>query len=971
MTSPATLATVVTFGILGAFFATAFHAGSRVADVALGDTPTSDVLALAFAAIGAAIGTWVAAPRSLSSRLLAGAAIAVTALALVTRVDAGSWTHTLGAAALVALGWLTTRLAASVAAEFPEGAGARTAAAACVAGAGLAASLLALPAAGALAPARIGLAWCVAAAGVWLPRAARATPRATSNGDAAWARGAVAGFAVAIVVAASRRSFVDVFGNDLPGVSPSDVALGLGVTVGALVAALTARGRRPTARTDAVAACLLGFALLASLNSMDELPDRFAARVASAGEPAVVWRGAAAVVIPRVLPLGLLLGWIVATLLARIPATRDERPRWIEPFLVAGGAGAIAGTLAVDTLVPEWGRVRAVGTAATGVAILAGLATLRARGAHVIDRAIPWLGAVAIAATATLVPAGDPVQRIVDRGLTSPLLGPAGAQQFWLDIDLEDTTETVSILQRGHSRRLFVNGRFEESNENRPKSPGMLAYLPLVTQPDPRRVLLIGIGTGTALESALAFQYAEVHSIVPSAARFDAAARFGPVSANAVAHARHVGHVGDPAAFLRGAEPFDAILAQPSGVWTDESARIASREFLELARSRLTPNGSICFLLSDSSLTKTGFQILLATFADVFPQVEVWGAQGGDVLVLASSSRDPHDPERLLRAYQDPIVRIGFDRSWIATPPVLLSHFLVDDATVRRIAGTAIHTERSGRLAWEEAGRRVREVPIDPVPGLVAIRDDVLARFGNPSEEEVVESVREAIRARDLEREGIERELAADDYGAINAYEEALDLLPPDGSTRRALATLRSRMGAEFVTRLSEQASYQNLREAVVVDSTYAQGFANLGTYLFTTKTWDYAEAVIRKAISIAPNDDLYELLLGRTLKQRGQPANALPHYERAMKLNPRNVETALGYVDTKLTLELPSPDLQYGIDVLEGYLEFEPHNEVLRMRIGRLRDYLVNGLPARVPDDNLASGAADSVPPAEPSETP
>jgi hypothetical protein len=356
----------------------------------------------------------------------------------------------------------------------------------------------------------------------------------------------------------------------------------------------------------------------------------------------------------------------------------------------------------------------------------------------------------------------------------------------------------------------------------------------------------------------------------------------------------------------------------------------------------------------DASLTKEGFQILLATFCDVFPQVELWSGQSGDVLILASPSRGPHDLANLRAAYDDPILQLGFDRAWVASPAVLLSHFLIDDASVRRIAATRIHREGDDSLRWQECARRMRLAAVNPVPGLVEIRGDVLAAFAGPADESFANEVQDAIRARDLESDGIDRELAKDDYGAVDAYDTALELSPSDGSVRRALATLRSRMGVQFMTRMSEQGAYQNLRESVAVDSTYAQGFANLGTLLFTAESWDYAVAVIQKAISLAPNDDLYELLLGRTFKRQGMLEESLPHYERSMALNPRNVDAALGFVDAKLALQRPTPDLQLGLDVLERYVAIEPNNETLRNRIGRLRDYQAGGLPSSAPDDAL-----------------
>ena len=90
--------------------------------------------------------------------------------------------------------------------------------------------------------------------------------------------------------------------------------------------------------------------------------------------------------------------------------------------------------------------------------------------------------------------------------------------------------------------------------------------------------------------------------------------------------------------------------------------------------------------------------------------------------------------------------------------------------------------------------------------------------------------------------------------------------------------------------------------------------------------------------IELAPDDDLFSLQLGRIYKARGFLDEALPWYERAMRINPQNVEAAIGYVDAKLAMQ-SEPDLQEGLDILLGYQEIDPTHEDLQYRIGRLRD--------------------------------
>jgi tetratricopeptide (TPR) repeat protein len=259
----------------------------------------------------------------------------------------------------------------------------------------------------------------------------------------------------------------------------------------------------------------------------------------------------------------------------------------------------------------------------------------------------------------------------------------------------------------------------------------------------------------------------------------------------------------------------------------------------------------------------------------------------------------------------------------------------------------------------EEAARRLTEGTVDPVPGLAAIRGDVLAVLTNVPEAGFEAAVRMATRARDLEREALDRELQGADLDAVAVYENALELNPNDGSIRRSLATLRSRMGIEYSNRQQFTAAHANLREAVETDTTFAQGFANLGTLLAMNEEFEYALSVSHEASDLEPDNDLFQLQIGRIWKQRGYLDRAIPYYEKAMALNPQSVEAAIGYIDTKLAMESDAPDLKAGLEFLRGYLKIDPDHTDLKFRILRLENAIAGRLTRPEDGDAIAGSAA------------
>jgi tetratricopeptide (TPR) repeat protein len=228
---------------------------------------------------------------------------------------------------------------------------------------------------------------------------------------------------------------------------------------------------------------------------------------------------------------------------------------------------------------------------------------------------------------------------------------------------------------------------------------------------------------------------------------------------------------------------------------------------------------------------------------------------------------------------------------------------------------------------------------------------------GSPGEEFDF-AVRRGREARRLEREGLDLELGQKDYEAIDKYSQALELNPRDGSVRRSLASLRTRLGIQYAGNRSFIAAHQNFRAAVDVDTTFAHAFANLGSFLLFSETGptEYALSATHEALVLQPDDDLSWAQMGYVLRKQGKYAEAIPYFERALSLNPQNVEAGIGYVDSIAEAE-ENPDYAALVSYLESLLELEPENAEIMIRIGKYRGAVPQG--AAVAKDVADSAAA------------
>ncbi len=785
----------------------------------------------------------------------------------------------------------------------------------------------------------------------WRPRAETASvdeaPPAESAVAAAWFSGFGALTAVAGLTFLSGRVMLATVGNDLPSLSVGELVihatLALGMTVGIVLGRVAGPGRAVGGTLIAVA--LSGSASIFLLGRYDMMPAAFHLIVAEAGTWDELVRGALSLAVPRVLPLGVLLGMALGLLARSVPHSRGSAIAWLERTGIGVLSGVALGVILPRLVLPAAGIPNTLAVLAVIAVIPATIAVVRSRLPGLVRLLLAITGPGLVAAAATRAPEVDRLALLVDRDLRSSTSSILGVQRSWLSFDRDDAKAGVAVMRRGHLRRAFVNGRFELAKQTTEKSHGILAHLPLALHASPRRTLVMGTGTGWAVASALAHPVDVLDVFETSTARLDAARAFGPGAQAALSNERTHVHVGDPEDLLARARPYDVIINHLSGRWTELSSRTSTHEFLSLVADRLSEDGLYTQWLPQNALTKEGFQILLATYAAVFPRVEIWAGLGGDVVLLGCRSTDRHDFGNVLAAYRRPVVARATEAAWIATPETLLSQYLLDDAGVRRIAGAFTPHRRSHpRLEREEIVRRLGSSGVDPVPGLAAIRADVVAGFANTPGPGFAEAIARATRVRDLERSALNLESEEKDFEAVAAYREAIELNPQDRAVRRALATLRTRMGIHFADLQEFTAAHSYLREACEVDTTYAPSFANLGRLLSQNEDYDYAISVLSRACMLAPDNDLFHLDLARVWKRRGYYDKSMPWYEKARKLNPLNVEAGTGWIDAKLAMAGDNADMQEGIDFLRTLLDIEPNNEIVQNRIGRLEEAIARG---------------------------
>jgi hypothetical protein len=130
-----------------------------------------------------------------------------------------------------------------------------------------------------------------------------------------------------------------------------------------------------------------------------------------------------------------------------------------------------------------------------------------------------------------------------------------------------------------------------------------------------------------------------------------------------------------------------------------------SVEFLEAARSRLAPGGVYGQWFHLYELDVESVELVLRTFAAVFPRVSVWYTLVSDILLLGFDQPERAlDVRRLEQRFRRPDFAAGFARVGIESFPALLAHELLPQGTVQAMGLEGpLHTLRNPILSHHAA----------------------------------------------------------------------------------------------------------------------------------------------------------------------------------------------------------------------------------------------------------------------------
>lgn len=370
----------------------------------------------------------------------------------------------------------------------------------------------------------------------------------------------------------------------------------------------------------------------------------------------------------------------------RLCAQAGHEGRNVGSVVALNTLGGIAGTtLTGFALIPSFGLVRTLALLAIAAGVVGWIAVFG--GASLRKRA--RMGTLGLVACSVLLAVVISPQRMAE--LLSQARG--GALSYYE----ESRGGTVAVLQQGRAgnsfHRLYIQG-VSNSGDTLPSLRYMRlqALLPLLIHRDePTSALVIGFGTGItagALSQYPGLQQRVVAELLPSVVR--AAGQFqGNYGAGTTDKGLDIRLRDGRRELLASGQTYDLITLEPPPPSASGVVNLYSRDFYQLAGSRLNKNGLVAQWWPLATQNNEDSQAMVRAFLDVYPYATLWTTELHEMMLVGSFQPIELDANDIARRFAQPGVAAALGEVGVSSPAAVLATWVGDRAMLERYAGGA------------------------------------------------------------------------------------------------------------------------------------------------------------------------------------------------------------------------------------------------------------------------------------------
>lgn len=393
-----------------------------------------------------------------------------------------------------------------------------------------------------------------------------------------------------------------------------------------------------------------------------------------------------------------LIGSVLPVLIRADGGDQDEAGlgRRVARLLTWNTLGAVAGTLLTGFCLMPWVGLRgSFGVLAGALGVVAlGLAWQRAQ----LRMALLAGGTVSLVVL-LFVAGGDGWRHVMSSGAfrakeTEVSFNVMEQRKKHIRILFyEDAPDATVSIEQGDGIGapddigLRINGKTDASSRSDLSTQLLLGHLPLLARPDAQDVFILGLGSGVTGGAVMKhpirrLTVAENCEPVIRAARF-----FEPWNGGVLTDPRAHIVLEDARTVLKlDPQMYDVIITQPSNPWMAGVGSVFSREYYELAATRLRPGGTMVQWFHLYDMHDGIVEMVMRTFGRVFPHLEIWDTGAGDIVLVGGKEAWPGLPADYATGFRRERVRQDLAKVGVHTVEALFARQLASQQTAFAIA---------------------------------------------------------------------------------------------------------------------------------------------------------------------------------------------------------------------------------------------------------------------------------------------
>ncbi len=443
----------------------------------------------------------------------------------------------------------------------------------------------------------------------------------------------------------------------------------------------------------------------------------------------------------------------------------------------------------------------------------------------------------------------------------------------------------------------------------------LMAHMPLLAHPDPKRALLICYGVGMTASAIAAHDSIEAIDVVELNENvIETAPEFALQTGSVHLDPRVRFIIDDGRNFLAmTGDRYDLVTSEPPPPMQAGTYRLYTREYYLQVLDRLKPNGMMTQWLPSYQMPVEAAELIIRTFIDVFDHALIF--TGSDREFILMGSPDPIDLRTLERRFHDqPTVNADLRRLGIQSPLGMIARIIHGDAALRRrfAVGPVIgdmHNELEFLFRDPEQPEVLTYAPLEVLRDIDADRlacgdqlRSVITHFGRLRYHVPTFPVALLLTAHQTGEGTVQ--LADIDWEQVTVHLERFAKLRGDGKVEQAERALRDALAIaggqpRVLLRLATlqlrsgklAAAEQTFRRFMRIEPGDAVGHRLLGATLARRGRAEQALAAMTAAVVSDPYSPEARLALGRMLLGQGRTQDGIAHLREAVRLAPDNEE--------------------------------------------------------------------------------